>query len=382
MKDTLEDMGPQFTVNVRALDWPTYLDELRKRPSPFPMFWLGWAPDYADPDNYMTTFLDSVFGSFPYSTGYANTTIDDIIREAAAELDPDDRATLYSEASMLVYEDAPYIWMYQANNFHIERSWVTGYYYNPMLSGLYYAALSKPGAVPDTAPLADAGADQTVIAGDDVTFDGSGSSDDGTIENYTWTFTYDGETRTLYDVGPTFTFDIVGVYVATLNVTDDDSETDEDRVTITVEDLPAVGPTANAGPNQTVTVGDEVTFDGSGSSDDGTIENYTWTFTYDGETRTLYDVDPTFTFDIAGTFDVTLTVTDDKGLTDEDTMTVTVSENDDETFIESYGLALGVGAALIIAAFALFFLMKGGKKSSGIARGPADEREESPPPPV
>jgi len=143
MKDTLEDMGSQFTVNVRALDWPTYLTELHKAPAPFPIFWLGWAPDYADPDNYMTTFMDSVFGIYPYSTGYANETLDDLVRAAAAEVDPDTRADLYSQASMVVYEDAPYIWMYQANNFHIERTWVQGYFFNPMFSGYIYSNFDK-----------------------------------------------------------------------------------------------------------------------------------------------------------------------------------------------------------------------------------------------
>ncbi len=143
MEEALESMGTQFTVTISALDWPTYLAQLRNSPSPFPMFWLGWAPDYADPDNYMTPFLDSDFGAFPHTTGYVNESLNDLIRQAAVELDPDARADLYSEASMLVYEDVPYVWMYQANNFHIERSWVQGYFFNPMFSGYIYSNFDK-----------------------------------------------------------------------------------------------------------------------------------------------------------------------------------------------------------------------------------------------
>lgn len=143
MKQALESLNPKFHATVNALDWPTYLANLRKSPSPFPMFWLGWAPDYADPADYVTPFLHSTAGVFPYRTGYANPTIDALIDQANSELNATRRYQLYSEISMLCYEDVPYIWLYQAYNFHIERSWVRGYYFNPMYAGFYYAAFSK-----------------------------------------------------------------------------------------------------------------------------------------------------------------------------------------------------------------------------------------------
>jgi peptide/nickel transport system substrate-binding protein len=133
-----------FGAQVNTLDWAKYLELLRTiKPTPFPMFYLGWAPDYADPDDYATPFLDSDYGTFPHTTSYVNETINDLIRDAAVELDVDLRADMYSELAQLVYEDAPYIWLWQGNNFHIERSWVSGYYFNPMYAGFYYSAFSK-----------------------------------------------------------------------------------------------------------------------------------------------------------------------------------------------------------------------------------------------
>ena len=82
-------------------------------------------------------------------------------------------------------------------------------------------------------PVADAGADRTVDRGS-VTFDGSGSTDNIAITNYTWTFTYDGSTQTLYGVAPSFEFVILGTYVITLNVTDDYANYDTDTVTFIV----------------------------------------------------------------------------------------------------------------------------------------------------
>jgi ABC-type transport system substrate-binding protein/PKD repeat protein len=237
-------------------------------------------------------------------------------------------------------------------------------------------------------PVADAGPDQTVTVGDEVTFDGSGSSDsDGTIANYTWTFTYDGVAEELYDESPTFDFDIVGTYTVTLNVTDDDGATDTDTMTVTVQAAVPTNepPVADAGDDQTVTVGKEVTFVGSGSTDsDGTIANYTWTFTYDGTPVTLYGVSPKFTFEVAGTYTVTLTVTDDDGDTDTDTVKVTVEEDDKKSFLESYGLPLGLAIALIVAALVAFFVLKGrkGGKAEGAVEleGISAGEPEVPPP--
>ncbi|MGB2581858.1 MAG: PKD domain-containing protein [Thermoplasmata archaeon] len=229
-------------------------------------------------------------------------------------------------------------------------------------------------------PVADAGPDQTVMVGAAVTFDGSGSTDNVGITNYTWTFT-DGTAKTLYGVSPTYAFETPGTYTVTQNVTDAAGSYATDTVIITVLEVNEP-PVADAGDDQTVTVGDEVTFDGSGSSDlDGTIDNYTWSFTYDSVATEIYDESATFAFDIAGTYTVTLTVTDDDGDTDTDTVTITVEEEDDEkSFLESYGLPIGIVLALIVAALVAFFVMKGlkgGKKpeSTELDSLPAGEPE-------
>ena len=213
-------------------------------------------------------------------------------------------------------------------------------------------------------PVADAGADASMTVGTEHTFDGSGSSAD--VDNYTWTFVYDGATVTLYGEAPVFTFDIAGVYTVTLNVTDIEDLYDTDTVTITVtDDAENEPPVADAAADViAITVGDTVTFDGSGSSAD--VDNYTWTFVYDGATVTLYGETPVFTFDIAGVYTVTLSVSDVEGLTDTDTVTITVEADDSPSFIETYGLVIGIVAAIVVAAAVAMMLMKrkGGKGAS------------------
>jgi hypothetical protein len=96
----------------------------------------------------------------------------------------------------------------------------------------YTAAENEP-------PVANAGADQSItLPTSQVTVDGSASSDpDGTITTYLWTKISGPATFTITDpssVSTTITGLVVGTYVFRLTVTDNDSATDTDDITITV----------------------------------------------------------------------------------------------------------------------------------------------------
>src|SRR3990172_3398950 len=173
-----------------------------------------------------------------------------------------------------------------------------------------------------TSPLANAGLDQTVNEDTVVTFDGSASTDNAGIVNYTWTFT-DGGPVTLYGVGPTHTYSQPGVYIVTLTVLDAEGNSDTDTMTVTVRD--STLPFANAGSDQNANEDVLVTLDGSASTNNLNVTNYTWTFTDSGPV-TLYGVGPGYVFATPGAFVVTLTVRDAAGNTDTDTMTVTVAD--------------------------------------------------------
>lgn len=97
--------------------------------------------------------------------------------------------------------------------------------------------------------------------------------------------------------------------------------------TIVSDDLPNQPPTANAGPEQTVTDTDGngsevVTLQGIGSDVDGTIVSYEWSegTTALGNTATIA---PTLG---VGTHTLTLTVTDNEGATGSDTVEITVND--------------------------------------------------------
>jgi PKD repeat protein len=208
--------------------------------------------------------------------------------------------------------------------------------------------------VVDNPPIADAGPDQIVPQFTDVIFDGSGSTDDVGITDYTWNFT-DGGPVVLNGVGPTYVggFANEGLYVVTLTVMDRMGQTDSDTMVVNVTD--GVPPVADAGPDQLVTPSTIVTFDGTASYDPGHlgepiidgIVNWTWNFDDGTGPQVEYGPNPTHQFDIPGTYPVTLTVTDAAPLlplTDTDEMNVTVVQIFDIDITES---ALSDGWILI-----------------------------------
>ena len=95
-------------------------------------------------------------------------------------------------------------------------------------------------ALPNVAPTADAGADQTVTDSDDngiesVSLDGSASNDpDGSIVNYVWS---EGGSQIATGINPSVDF-AVGSHAITLTVTDDEGATGTDIVLVTVAEAP------------------------------------------------------------------------------------------------------------------------------------------------
>jgi len=153
-----------------------------------------------------------------------------------------------------------------------------------------------------------------------VAFNGGDSNDpDGTINQYDWAF---GDGNVANDAGPITTnvYATPGRYHARLTVTDDSGETDTTFTVVTIGtgNLP---PLALAGDAVSGTVGNAITFDGTGSSDgDGTVNDYNWDF---GDGNTGTGSTPSHSYAAAGKYFVVLTVTDSDGATSSD---VTLAE--------------------------------------------------------
>ncbi len=173
----------------------------------------------------------------------------------------------------------------------------------------------------NSAPVANAGPNQTVAVGATVQLNGANSTDvDGDPLTYKWSLTTKptGSTAALSAtsiVNPTFVADTPGTYIAQLIVNDGKVDSAPATVTTTTLNTP---PVANAGPNQTVAVGATVQLNGANSTDvDGDPLTYKWSLTTKptGSTAALSAtsiVNPTFVADTPGTYIAQLIVNDGK----------------------------------------------------------------------
>ena len=158
-------------------------------------------------------------------------------------------------------------------------------------------------------PVANAGGNRSLIAGEIGAFDGGLSHDpDGSIVSYLWDFG-DGTRSAGKEIR--HAFHRAGEYQVRLTVLDNspfDNGKGIDTITVTVREGENKRPVAQAGDDRTVAVGEPVRFDGSRSTDpDGEILHYGWDFG-DGAGSDLPVVEHSYWQ--PGTYSVSLTVTD------------------------------------------------------------------------
>jgi len=129
-EDNVEVLNPKFRIEVRPVEWATYLDELIA--GKLTLFILGWAADYPDPHNFVHPFMHT-HGSFSEFQSYSNPEVDRLIGEGIATVDPAKREEIYYQLQAIYYEDVPSVCLYQPLERRYERDWVKGWYYNPVI---------------------------------------------------------------------------------------------------------------------------------------------------------------------------------------------------------------------------------------------------------
>ncbi len=191
-----------------------------------------------------------------------------------------------------------------------------------------------------TPPSVDAGSDITIGQGTTALFDGGGSSDNVDIDNFTWYFIYDTSVVRCYGKTEEYLFEIPGVYLIKLMVTDVSGNAGTDNLTLYVSDteLPVAraiinGEDALDGNRYEFDANSTICFNAEGSHDNVGVTNHTWEITGKGTDVRVFDRVAEHTFTESGTYFVTIMVMDEAGNSCELVFSIGIGEEpgDDDT---------------------------------------------------
>jgi len=130
LKSNLEYLNPKFNVTVRGVAWPDFIKQASE--STMAAYALGWGADYADPDNFITTFY-AKGGYYADQYNFSNPQINQLNEQARTETNPDARKLMYSQIGNLAHDLSPIILVPRAYPILVTSTSLKGVYYNPMI---------------------------------------------------------------------------------------------------------------------------------------------------------------------------------------------------------------------------------------------------------
>ncbi len=133
----VESLNPtKFHIDVYDVEWGTvYIPELFSYK--LTMFVIGWQADYPDPHNFFFPFMHTE-GAFSEPQRYSDPYVDALIQEGGHSTNATRRQEIYYELQDIYITDCPSVCTYQPSGRHWERTWIYGWYYNPIYSGGYF----------------------------------------------------------------------------------------------------------------------------------------------------------------------------------------------------------------------------------------------------
>ena len=98
-----EQLNKNLGINIKieTLEEGAFFD--RYGAGDFQLTWLSWFADYADPENWLPEQFATNGGL--NVLGYSNAQVDDLLAQAAVELDPTQRLAFYQQAHELIIQD-------------------------------------------------------------------------------------------------------------------------------------------------------------------------------------------------------------------------------------------------------------------------------------
>lgn len=121
-------------ASPQTMDWPSYVAAILTPPeeNEQDLHFLGWAPSYLDAAQQMVQFDSSQHPPNGLATTfYSNPKVDKLISAAGQEADPEKRKELYCQASQIIWEEAPWIFLWVQRFPIVYQSNITNVDYHP-----------------------------------------------------------------------------------------------------------------------------------------------------------------------------------------------------------------------------------------------------------
>jgi len=130
-------LNPKFNLKVIGLHGQTFMQNFFTERLPF--FTIGWVADYPDPHNWAPVYMGSN-GNYSSFFGeayreFARKNIDPLLEQGLKETDKEKRAEIYKELTRIAHDQAISLYIYQPGANHVQRDWIKGWYYNPIMPG-------------------------------------------------------------------------------------------------------------------------------------------------------------------------------------------------------------------------------------------------------
>ncbi|WP_111745995.1 ABC transporter substrate-binding protein [Salinisphaera orenii] len=136
-----------FNVTLKSSEWAQFTSNAYPGPSgQYPVFLMGWYPDYLDPDNYLAPFYHS---SKSFLRIYDNKRMDKLLNAETKANGPntDARMKTFSKIQTLAAKDVPIVPLYVATPFAFARDDVSGVDKTMGAAQIFrYSVLSKQGS--------------------------------------------------------------------------------------------------------------------------------------------------------------------------------------------------------------------------------------------
>ncbi len=124
IESALSDVGINVTIN--SSDFPTYLEATAN--GEHEMYILGWSSATGDADYALAPlFHTDNHGTAGNRSFYSNPELDQLLEDAAQEIDEDTRAEMYKEAQEIIVNDAPVVFSYYQEYLNGVRDEVKGF---------------------------------------------------------------------------------------------------------------------------------------------------------------------------------------------------------------------------------------------------------------